>query len=196
MRSDVACLVGLLVAGGGTLGCKARPPAIADGGRAPAARQPLVLDLLRDRQSWRGHGWRFGDGADGGAPRDGSAGATLTVHYCCTGSGLLERTLPVSRGRYLVRVHHTNSECPKAAHVDIWVSDGPADAGNPRERTHLAFGDLDALAAPRDATFSFAVDEQTRAPVVLTLYASGGLHCCGDTVVDAITLSEETADAR
>jgi hypothetical protein len=147
--------------------CGAPPIAAPPANVAPTRSAPPSFDLAIHDPTWR---------LDGTGAIDKDA---FTFRYCCTAAGSAKRALPevTSVGRWELAIEHTNSECSSAVHVLLFAAD---------YTTPIARGMLDAAAKTTGTSHvAFWAPEM---PLELRLYAEGGLHCCGTTVVSSVEL--------
>jgi hypothetical protein len=150
----------------------------------PTAAAALeTLDLLADRTSWQGSGWHF-QPADAGPP-------LLRVSACCTGGGPFDRPLPTALGLgpHAVRIAYANTECRHLVAVEIALHEETGDAA-PWARWHsLANAQLDGVSGTSEVPFTLAAQPPPGTRLMLRLFASGGLHCCGETRVASVVLA-------
>jgi hypothetical protein len=146
----------------------------------PAAPGPQAVDLLADRTTWQGSGWRF-EAVDGGA-------SVLRVKACCVGGGAFNRPLPAGPGSHVVRIGYDNTECRQIASVEVALHEETGDAA-PWKRWHsLADVRLDDAAGTKELAFTLDAPPPPGTRLMLRLYGSGGLRCCGETHVASVVL--------
>lgn len=108
-------------------------------------------------------------------------GGVLTMRGCCSAWGRAVLNLPTKPDWFGITVNHANTECLRLSQVRIATRfpDGGLSGG-----TRMIVGLNQA-----DGSVTFKVPQDERVPLALVLETEGGLRCCGETVINSVTLT-------